>query len=159
LDVAAVIDQTVATVKPAAEQMHISIDVDLPDALPAVYGDLQRVAQVLANLLRNAVRYTPETGSVSVAVRADDPAGRVKISVADTGVGISADLLPYVFDRFYRAEHDLRMNVVGVGLELSITKRLVEVQGGQIWAESEEGRGSTFTFTLPVAGQDGELVS
>jgi signal transduction histidine kinase len=83
----------------------------------------------------------------------------VKISVADTGVGISADLLPYVFDRFYRAEHDLRMNVVGVGLELSITKRLVEVQGGQIWAESEEGRGSTFTFTLPIAGQEGELVS
>jgi signal transduction histidine kinase len=159
LGIAAVIDQAVAAVKPAAEQMHISIGVDLPDVLPAVYGDPQRVAQVLANLLRNAVRYTPETGSVSVAARADDPTGMVKISVADTGVGISADLLPYVFDRFYRAEHDLRMNVVGVGLELSITKRLVEVQGGQIWAESEEGRGSTFTFTLPVAGQDGELVS
>jgi signal transduction histidine kinase len=159
LDVAAVIDQAVAAVRPAAEQMHISIDVDLPDAPPNIYGDPQRVAQVLANLLRNAVKYTPETGSVSVTARADDPAGMVKISVADTGVGISADLLPYVFDRFYRAEHDLRMNVVGVGLELSITKRLVEVQGGQIWAESEEGRGSTFTFTLPIAGQEGELVS
>jgi signal transduction histidine kinase len=157
LDVAAIIDQTVVVVRSVAEQKHISIDVDLPDALPAICGDPQRVTQVLTNLLRNAVKYTPETGSINVAACADDPAGMVKISVADTGVGISADLLPYVFDRFYRAEHDLRMNVVGVGLELSITKRLVEAHGGQIWAESEEGRGSTFTFTLPIVAQDENL--
>ena len=157
LDVAAIIDQTMVVVRSVAEQKHISIDVDLPDALPAICGDPQRVTQVLTNLLRNAVKYTPETGSINVAACADDPAGMVKISVADTGVGISADLLPYVFDRFYRAEHDLRMNVVGVGLELSITKRLVEAHGGQIWAESEEGRGSTFTFTLPIVAQDENL--
>ena len=118
-----------------------------------IYGDSQRVNQVLANLLSNAIKYTPETGSISIAARVDDPAGLVKISVADTGVGIPADLLPHVFDRFYRAEHDLRMNIVGVGLGLSITKRLVEAHGGQSWAESEEGKGSTFTFTLPIAGQ------
>ena len=158
LDTAAVIDQAMAAIRPVAEQKHISITADLPDALPNIYGDPQRVSQVLANLLSNAVKDTPETGSVNITARVGDPEGMVKISVADTGVGISADLLPYVFDRFYRAEHDLRMNVVGVGLELSITKRLVEIQGGQIWAESEEGRGSTFTFTLPIAGQDGELV-
>jgi signal transduction histidine kinase len=159
LDVAAVTDRAVAAVKPAAERKHISIGVDLPDALPNIYGDPQRATQVLANLLRNAIKSTPDTGSVTATVCVDDAAGMVKVSVVDTGVGISADLLPYVFDRFYRAEHDLRMNVVGVGLELSITKRLVEAHGGQIWAESEEGQGSTFTFTLPIAEQDRETVS
>lgn len=159
LDVAAIIDQTVAAIKPVAEQKHISIGVDLPDALPNICGDSQRVSQVLANFLSNAVKYTPDTGSVTVTAQVGDPAGMVKISVADTGVGISADMLPHVFDRFYRAEHDLRMNIVGIGLGLSVAKRLVEAQGGKIWAESEEGQGSTFTFALPIAGQAGELAS
>jgi signal transduction histidine kinase len=154
LDVAVIIDQAITAIKLAVEQKHISIAVDLPDALPNICGDPQRVSQVLANLLSNAVKYTPDTGSVTVTAEVDDPAGMVKISVVDTGVGISADLLPHVFDRFYRAEHDLRMNVVGVGLGLSVTKRLIEAQGGRIWAESEEGHGSTFTFTLPIAGQE-----
>jgi signal transduction histidine kinase len=157
LDVAVIIDQVITAIKPVVEQKHISITVGLPDALPNICGDHQRVSQVLANLLSNAAKYTPDTGSVTVTAEVGDPAGMVKISVADTGVGISADLLPHVFDRFYRAEHDLRMNVVGVGLGLSVTKRLIEAQGGRIWAESEEGHGSTFTFTLPIAGQ--ELVS
>jgi signal transduction histidine kinase len=159
LDVATIIDQTVAAARPVAEQKHISVGVDVPDDLPDIYGDSQRVSQVLTNLLSNAIKYTHETGSVSIAVCVDDPAGMVKVSVVDTGVGISADLLPHVFDRFYRAEHDLRRNIVGVGLGLSITKKLIEAQGGQIWAESEEGRGSTFTFTLPIVGQDEELAS
>ena len=153
LDAIAIIDQTIAAIKPTAEQKHISIDVDFPSALPNIHGDPKRVEQILTNLLRNAIEYTPETSSITVKAREDDATDTVKISIADTGVGISADMLPHVFDRFYRAQHDLRMNVVGIGLALSITKRLVEAQGGKIWAESEEGRGSTFTFTLPIAGQ------
>lgn len=159
LDVAAIIDQTIAAIKPEAEQKHISISADLPNTLPNIYADAQRVGQVLANLLSNAVKYTPDTGSVAVTACVDDSTGEVKVSVTDTGVGISADLLPYVFDRFYRAEHDLRMNIVGVGLGLSVVKRLIESQGGRIWVESEEGQGSTFTFALPIAGQDNEPVS
>jgi signal transduction histidine kinase len=158
LDATAVIDQAIAAIRPVAEQKLVSIGVNL-DALPAVYGDPQRATQVLTNLLSNALRDTPDTGSVTVTACVDDAKDVIEISVADTGPGISADLLPHVFDRFQRAEHDLRKNIVGVGLELSITKGLVEVQGGQIWARSEEGRGSTFTFTLPIAGQDGEPVS
>jgi signal transduction histidine kinase len=159
LDVAAVMDHAIVAIRPVVEQKHISIDVDVPDALPNIYGDFQRVAQVLTNLLSNAVRYTPDTGSITVTARVDTPADVVRISVTDTGVGIPADLLPHVFDRFYRAEHDLRMNIVGIGLGLSVAKRLVEVQGGEIWAESEEGKGSTFTFTLPIAEQDNRQVS
>ena len=159
LDVAAIVDQTVAAVRPMAEQKHILVEVDLPGMLPDIYGDSQRVEQVLANLLNNAVKYTPDTGSVIVTARAGDPAGMVSISVTDTGVGIPADLLPHVFDRFYRAEHDLRMNIVSVGLGLSIAKRLIEAQGGRIWAESEEGHGSTFTFALPIAEQAKDLAS
>jgi signal transduction histidine kinase len=159
LDVAAIVDQAITSIRPVAEQKHISIGVDLPDALPNTYGDSQRVSQVLANLLSNAVKYTPDTGSVIVTAGVDDPAGMVKVSVADTGIGIPADLLPHVFDRFYRAEHDLRMNVVGVGLGLSVAKRLIEAQGGKIWVESKEGYGSTFTFALPIAGQVKEPVS
>jgi signal transduction histidine kinase len=159
LDVAAIIDQAIVATRPAAAQKHISIGLDWPNALPNIYGDSQRVGQILSNLLSNAIKYTPDTGSVNIAARADDPAGMVKISVADTGVGISADLLPHVFDRFYRAEHDLRMNIVGIGLGLSVTKRLVEAQGGEIWVESGEGQGSTFTFTLPIAEQGKEPVS
>ncbi len=153
LDATAVIDQAVAAIRPVAEQKHISIGVDL-ETLPAVYGDPQRVAQVLTNLLNNALRCTPDTGSVTVTARVDDAKDVIEISVADTGPGISTDLLPHVFDRFHRAEYDLRTNIVGVGLELSLTKGLVEVQGGQIWVKSEEGQGSAFTFTLPIAGQD-----
>jgi signal transduction histidine kinase len=159
LDVAAVIDWAITAIRPVAEQKHISVAVDLPDALPNIYGDFQRVGQILANLLSNAVKYTPDTGCVTVAAYTDAPTDMVKISVADSGVGISADLLPHIFDRFYRAEHDLRMNVVGIGLGLSVAKRLVEAQGGKIWVESEEGQGSTFTFALPMAGQDEEFVS
>lgn len=151
LDVAVIIDQVIAAIRPMAGQKHISIDVDLPDTLPNIYGDSQRVDQVLANLLNNAVKYTPDTGSITVAAQVDDPENMIRISVADTGVGISASLLPHVFDRFYRAEHDLRMNIVDIGLGLSVAKRLIEAQGGRIWAESEEGQGSTFTFVLPIA--------
>jgi signal transduction histidine kinase len=153
LDTIAIINQAIATIKPAAEQKHISIIMDLPDALPNIYGDPKRVDQILANLLINAVKYTPDTGSVTIKAREDDAADAVKISVVDTGVGIPAEMLPHVFDRFYRAEYDLRMNIVGIGLALSVTKKLIEAQEGKIWAESEEGQGSTFIFTLPIAGQ------
>lgn len=159
LDATAVIDQAIVAARPAAEQKHISIDLNLADALPVIYADPQRVTQVLTNLLSHAARYTPETGSITVTACVDDAENMIEISVADTGPGISADLLPHVFDRFKRADRDLRMNIVGVGLELSITKGLVEAQGGRISAKSEEGQGSTFTFTLPIAGQHGELVS
>jgi signal transduction histidine kinase len=159
MDVTTIVDRAITAVKPMAEQKHISIFVDVPGTLLNVYGDSTRVDQILVNLLSNAVKYTPDTGSVTISAQRDGVVGMVTISVADTGIGIPANQLPFIFDRFVRAERDLMMNIVGTGLGLSITKGLVEAHGGSIWAESEEGRGSVFTFTLPEDEQALEKAS
>jgi signal transduction histidine kinase len=158
IDATTVVDRAIAVISPMAEQKHISITADMPDTLPDMCGDPRRVDQILVNLLSNAVKYTPDTGSVAVAAQRDDSANMIKISVADTGIGILTDQLPYIFDRFFRAERDEVMDAVGTGLGLSIAKGLVEAHGGEIWVESEEGRGSTFAFTLPLAERDFEGV-
>jgi signal transduction histidine kinase len=151
LSVTMAIDRALAVVKPMADKKHILITVDVPDILPNIYGDPRRVDQILVNLLDNAVKYTPDTGSVVLSIQEDERAGLVQIGVADTGIGIPEGLLPDIFDRFVRAEHAEKAHIVGSGLGLSIVKGLVEAHGGKIWVESEEGQGTTFTFTLPVA--------
>jgi signal transduction histidine kinase len=151
LEVMDVVDRAMTVVAPLAERKRITIAVEVPDGLPRIHGDSRRVDQILVNLLSNAVKYTPDTGSVTLAARREEGAGWVAISVADTGIGIPVDLLPNLFDRFVRAEWVERTQVIGSGLGLSIAKGLVEAHGGEIWVESEEGCGSTFTFTLPVA--------
>ncbi len=109
--------------------------------------DRLRVEQVVGNLLHNAIKFTPRGGRVTVTARVE--AGEVLFSVADTGVGIAADDLPRIFERFYKA--DRARSGGGTGLGLAIAKHIVQAHGGRIWAESVEGRGSTFRFTLPVA--------
>jgi len=151
VDVTGLIDQAIAVVKPMAEDKRISIRLDFPSTPPIIYGDPKRVDQILVNLLNNAIKYTPDTGSVTLSVKKDDAADMVRISVMDTGIGIPADLLPHIFDRFVRAERAERSGTAGTGLGLAIAKGLVEAHGGKIWVESEEGCGSTFTFTLQVA--------
>ena len=124
-----------------------------PD-LPPVEVDPQRITQVLHNLLTNAFTHTPAGGEVAVeARRAED--GMIAISVADTGTGIAPEDLPHIFERFYRADSSRSRATGGSGLGLTITRRIVEAHGGIIDVASEIGRGSTFTFTLPIA-PDGE---
>jgi signal transduction histidine kinase len=151
VDLGDLADQAVAVVKPMAEDKRISITLNVPSALPSVYGDPRRVDQILINLLSNAVKYTPDTGSVTLSAQKDGAGDMVRISVADTGTGIPAELLPHIFDRFVRAERAERSHTTGTGLGLTIAKGLVEAHGGKIWVESEEGNGSTFTFTLQTA--------
>jgi signal transduction histidine kinase len=151
LAVTSVVDQALAVIKPMADKKRISITVDVPDTIPNIYGDPRRVDQILVNLLNNAVKYTPDTGSIALAARRDISADLVQISVADTGIGIPVELQPQIFDRFVRAEQVEKAHIVGFGLGLSIAKGLVEAHGGKIWVESEEGHGATFTFTLPIA--------
>jgi signal transduction histidine kinase len=116
----------------------------------------QRVGQILRNLLANAAAYTPPGGEITVAARADDRQvialvlSGVEVSVRDTGTGIAAEHLPHIFDRFYRADKSRARQTGGAGLGLAIVKQLVVAHGGTINVESEPGRGSTFTFTLPV---------
>ncbi|MGH3146392.1 MAG: HAMP domain-containing sensor histidine kinase, partial [Rubrobacter sp.] len=119
-----------------------------PGSLRAV-GDAQRVAQVLTNLLSNALRYTGQGGQVVVEV--GRRGGEAVLMVTDTGAGIPREHLPRVFDRFYRVEAARSRNDGGSGLGLAISKALVEAMGGRIWAESEgPSRGATFSFTLPT---------
>jgi signal transduction histidine kinase len=123
-------------------RMHLH----LAEPLPAVSADPARLERILLNLLDNAQKYAPGDSPIDIGAAAHE-AG-VVITVADRGQGISPDEMPQVFDRFYRATHAHRG--VGIGLGLYITKALIEAQGGRIWVESEVGKGSTFSFTLPT---------
>ncbi|MBH8574275.1 HAMP domain-containing histidine kinase [Nostocaceae cyanobacterium CENA369] len=121
---------------------------ELPSQLPLVLADIDRTEQVLVNLLGNAVRYTPKG---SITIRAWSDASKLWIEVADTGIGIAAKDLPNVFERFWRADRSRDRYSGGTGIGLTISRRLVELQGGQIQVDSEMGTGSKFRFCLPLA--------
>jgi len=132
-----------------AVSQGISLRADLPDDLPLVEADPQRIEQVLGNLLSNALSHTLSGGEVVVTARARG--GKVAVSVSDTGEGIAPEHLPYIFERFYRADKSRSRATGGTGLGLAIARQLVEAHGGRIEVESEVGRGTAFTFTLPIA--------
>lgn len=136
---------------PQFQARGVSLELDLARDLPPVLADEDRAVQALTNLAGNALQYTPEGGRCVVSARRVND--QVHISVRDTGIGIPAEHLPHIFDRFYRADKSrLRRAGVGSGIGLTIARALVEAQGGRIWAESAgEGQGSVFTFTLPIA--------
>jgi signal transduction histidine kinase len=121
--------------------------LDFSEDLPILDADPDRVAQVLRNLLDNAVKYSPQGGLVVVRVEARE--NEVVISVADQGVGIAPEHLSHLFEKFFRVKSALGRHVVGSGLGLPIARTIVESHGGHIWAESQLGQGSTFYFTLP----------
>jgi len=143
--------RAVAAFQPQAREKGVALSLQVepaaPGALPTVDADPQRLAQVLGNLLSNALRYTPSGGSVVVKVTSD-PKG-VSLAVADTGIGIAPEDLPHVFDRFYRADKARTRADGGTGLGLAVARQLVEAHGGQITVQSEPGHGSTFTVRLP----------
>jgi len=124
--------------------------VDIPGDLPLVSADEIRVGRILYNLLENAVKYSPDGGDIRVTARPED--GGVVIAVADRGIGMSAVDQEKLFGPFVRLDDAREKGIGGIGLGLVVCQRLIEVQGGRIWVESEPGRGSTFFFTLPAAG-------
>ena len=132
-----------------AEAKGVALSADLPQDLPPALIDAARVNQAAAVLLENALIHTPQGGRVTLTVRAG--VDSIAVSVADTGAGIPAADLPYVFDRFYRTDPSRSRATGGVGLGLTIAKQLIEAHGGTITAESQEGAGSVFTLTLPIA--------
>ncbi|HLG52237.1 MAG TPA: ATP-binding protein, partial [Chloroflexota bacterium] len=125
----------------------LRLEVYVPDDLPMVYVDRTRIRQVLINLLNNAARFT-DTGGVTITARVDG--GDVRVSVADTGIGIAPEDLPKVFEEFRQLDGSLRRRAGGTGLGLAICKQFIELHGGAIWAESAVGVGTTFHFTLPI---------
>jgi len=146
ISVADVVLQPVERLRPQAERAGLQLAIDLPPGIPQVLVDAERMQQVVTNLLHNAIKFTPPSGKVTVSAVASG--GEVIISVRDTGVGIPADDLPRIFERFYKV--DRARSGDGVGLGLAIAKHIVEAHGGCIWVESEEGQGSTFSFALPL---------
>lgn len=150
-----IIDAAVETVRPAADAKSIRIRKVLDLAAGPVAGDPSRLQQVMVNLLSNAVKFTPDQGCIEVALRRTGD--QAEISVADTGMGIPADFLPHVFDRFSQAEPSVNRRYGGLGLGLAIVKHLVELHGGSVTAESAgEGRGATFLVRLPLAAEHAE---
>lgn len=144
-----VIDRAVEAIRARVEARGVALQVDLPEDLPLVDIDPHRIGQVLRNLLDNALTHTPPGGEIAIAAHADGQ--WVTVSVQDTGSGIAPEDLPYVFERFYRADKSRSRATGGTGLGLSIAKQLVQAHGGWIRVESEVGQGTRFTFTLPVA--------
>jgi signal transduction histidine kinase len=142
-DVATLLNDTAASFAADAAARNITLDVDAPADLPLVDMDPLRIREVLTNLIANALGHTPERGRVLVTASADDK--MVKMSVSDTGSGISAAELPNIFDRFYKGQGSR-----GSGLGLTIARNLVVAHGGEIRAESEEGKGTIVAFTLPT---------
>ncbi|MDN5347912.1 MAG: hypothetical protein PWP65_1476 [Clostridia bacterium] len=126
----------------------LGFELKMPADLPQVRIDPDRIAQVVHNLLLNALRHTPPGGFIALKVRRLE--NHLEVSVVDNGPGIPAEDLPHIFDRFYRSKAARHQNGSGAGLGLAIAKGLVEAHGGRIWAESKEGEGSKFTFTIPV---------
>jgi len=140
--------QVMASFQNAASSKGIELIADLPDDAVLVEGDEEKLSIVVHNLISNAVAFTGQGGHVLVT--GERLPGYVKMSVTDDGVGIAARDLPHVFDRFYQVEDHLTRRHAGMGLGLSVAKAMVELHGGQIWAESSEGRGSSFSFLLPL---------
>ena len=132
------------------EEKGVILEIALPNDLPQVLADEDRIGQVLLNLVGNALQYTPPGGKVQVTATAQR--GEVYLAVSDSGMGIPAEHLSHLFTRFYRVDKSRSRAGGGSGIGLTIAKYLVEAQGGSIWAQSEGvGRGSTFTFSLPTA--------
>jgi PAS domain S-box-containing protein len=150
LSAATFIDAAVETIQPTAEAKGIRLTKRLdPDAV-SLRGDTSRLQQVVWNLLSNAVKFTPEGGRVDVELRRDG--SHCEISVTDSGQGMSAEFLPFVFDRFRQADASIRRKYRGLGIGLAIAKQLVELHGGTIDVQSEgEGKGSRFCVSLPLA--------
>jgi two-component system phosphate regulon sensor histidine kinase PhoR len=142
----AVLRDVIERLQPTADLRQQVLAVDVPD-LPPVMGNQRRLDQVAANLLGNAIKYTPDKGRISISLREDD--GFLILQVRDSGLGISLEDQRHIFEKFYRVESEATAKISGTGLGLSIVKAIIKKHSGRVWVESELGQGSTFTVLLP----------
>jgi two-component system phosphate regulon sensor histidine kinase PhoR len=138
--------EAIAQLNPFATRRGVTVSLEPAPKLPPVTADKERVRQVITNLLHNALKFTPPKGKVTVATGLKGDSAT--LSISDTGIGISGEDLPHVFERFYKA--DKARSGGGTGMGLAIAKHIVQAHGGTIRAQSEPGKGSTFSFSLPV---------
>ena len=149
VEIREVIDKAVLSLKSRAIEKEIELGTDLQDDLPLVEADPERLGQVLRNLVKNAIVNTPPGGEITIQARTVD--SLVEVSMQDNGLGISAEHLPYVFERLYRADQSRARSTGGAGLGLAIVKQLVEAQGGQVAIDSQVDSGTRVSFTSPIA--------
>ena len=144
----------VERLQPLADRSNINLIVELPPRLPRVYADAERIHQVVTNLVHNALKFSSAGGSVSVSAEAQAGDRQVTISVNDSGIGVPPEDTDRIFERFFKT--DRARASLGTGLGLAIAKHIVQAHSGRIWVDSIENRGSTFSFTLPVAPNGGQ---
>ncbi|PYS53209.1 MAG: hypothetical protein DMF68_00165, partial [Acidobacteria bacterium] len=147
-DLRGLLDELRETMEPLAKEKEIELIETIPSDLPQVEADRAKIRRVLQNLLSNALKFTPHGGRVEFSAERRNEG--VRVSVSDTGVGISPEDIDRLFDKYEQARSRATRGEKGTGLGLYITKQLVELHGSEIKVESEVGRGSTFSFTLPV---------
>ena len=150
VDINEVLSEAMARAGTAASTLEFKADLD--PRLPIVMGDRDRLIQVVSNLVNNAIKYSPEGGTVTLSTRAEG--GYALVSVTDTGLGIPPDEIGHVFERFRRVRSGAAQSIPGTGLGLTIVKQIVEMHGGKIWVESAVGHGSAFHFTVPLVAEN-----
>ncbi len=158
VSLADVVAETVMNTRTEIEARHHTLEVDVPEDLPPVRGDRERLVQILTNLVSNAYKYTPDGGRIRIIADGPDgsdvPEGYLRVRVEDTGIGMTPQEIAKLDEKFFRADHDLVQKQPGTGLGVSITRNLVELHGGEFFVESEPGKGSTFAFTVPIAQEE-----
>ncbi len=162
LHIGSVVERTLAMIKPLADKKQHQLTAQVSSDMPQINGDQERLVQVLANLVDNAIKYTPEQGQITVAARritaakhkSDVQLEGVELSVADTGIGIPEQDRPRVFERFYRVDKARSRELGGTGLGLAIVKHIVEGHGGQVWVEAHQPTGSRFVVRLPAGSHN-----
>lgn len=148
VDLGDLINRVASMFRPQAREKELSLSVQLPPGLPHVQGDPDMLAQVLINLVDNAIKYTPAKRQVTI--RAMAVGDQLRVEVEDTGIGIPAESLPRIFERFYRVDKARSRELGGIGLGLAIVKHIIRAHGGKVQVESTPGKGSIFSFTLPL---------
>ncbi len=143
----ALVKECCDVIQPKAAEAGISVQMNFPSQLPPIHADVDKIKQVLLNLLNNALKYNHSNGSITIKSWCDDE--KITISIQDTGMGIPKEDLPYIFEKFYRSQQTAN-DISGTGLGLSICKRIIEGHNGSIHVESVPGKGSSFIFDLPI---------
>ena len=147
VQIAEITDYVVADMLPQVKEKDIIIEMYVPDSLPSINGDKDKLTDLLVNIVDNSIKFTPSGGRITVTVQEEED--NLHISVEDTGIGIPKELIPNLFQRFYQIDASIRRRYGGTGVGLYISKNIVEAHNGKIWVESEEGAGTTVHVNLP----------
>jgi signal transduction histidine kinase len=147
-DLPSAISNAMTLIRERAQAHNITLALDVDPSLGEFTADERKFKQILLNLLSNAVKFTPDGGRIEVSARGEKD--NVAVAVHDTGIGIAPEDQEVVFEAFRQAGHNYTNKQEGTGLGLALTRKFVELHGGRIWLESEPGKGSTFTFTIPT---------